>query len=191
MVFLTASQKAERQREQDEVDHERQLREAAEAKQEAEWKRAEEAEGRERRSGRSRQEEGEAARRLRHRLWVLIGATAATIVAAGIATNFWYDARAKAETARQAAETARQAAEAAQKAERLALSRLADWYADAAQLASQRGAWRAALANFDDALKLHHRDPIGLRLGKVRAWVASRRTATPSTSWKTSPAGPI
>ena len=39
-VFLTASQKAERQREQDEVDHERQLREAAEAKQEAERKRA-------------------------------------------------------------------------------------------------------------------------------------------------------
>ena len=54
----------------------------------------------------------------------------------------------------------------------MALSRLADSYADAAQLASQRGAWRAALANFDDALKLHHRDPIGLRLGKVRAWVA-------------------
>ena len=144
MAFLTASQKAERQREQDEVDHERQLREAAEAKQEAERKRAEEAEGRERDQAEAARKEGEAARRLRHRLWILIGATAAAITALLTASYFWY----------------------------LALSRLADSYADAAQLASQRGAWRAALANIDEAIKLHHRDPIGLRLGKVRAWEA-------------------
>jgi hypothetical protein len=137
-----AREAAERKRAEEaqaRAEAERKVAEEAKAREAAERKQAEEA-------AEAARKEREAARRLRRRLWVLIGATAAAIVAAGTATKFWYDAR----------------------------SRLADSYADAAQLASQRGAWRKALENFDEALKLHHfcRDPIGLRLGKVRAWVA-------------------
>jgi tetratricopeptide (TPR) repeat protein len=49
---------------------------------------------------------------------------------------------------------------------------LAASYADAARLDSQRGAWKNALADFDKALAAGYPDSIGIRLGKVRAWVA-------------------
>ena len=91
-AFLSASQENEQQRRADEAEKNRRLAEAerqraeeAEARTAAERRERELAEGRER-------DQAVAARRLRHRLWVMIGATAATVVAAGIATYFWYDA---------------------------------------------------------------------------------------------------
>ena len=87
-AFLSASQEHERQKQADEAEKNRRLAEA-------EHQRAEEAEARER-------DQAMAARRLRHRLWLMIGATAATVVAAGIAMYFWYDAAMQAEVARKA-----------------------------------------------------------------------------------------
>jgi hypothetical protein len=49
---------------------------------------------------------------------------------------------------------------------------LAASYADAARLDSQRGAWKNALADFDKALAAGYPNSIGIRLGKIRAWVA-------------------
>ena len=96
-AFLSASQENEQQRRADEAEKNRRLAEAerqraeeAEARTAAERRERELAEARER-------DEAMATRRLRHRLWVMIGATAATVVAAGIATYFWYDAAMQAE----------------------------------------------------------------------------------------------
>jgi tetratricopeptide (TPR) repeat protein/predicted Ser/Thr protein kinase len=44
--------------------------------------------------------------------------------------------------------------------------------ADAGQLAVRRGNWREALNNYDLALEAGHPDTVGLRLGKIRAWLA-------------------
>ena len=100
-AFLSASQENEQQRRADEAEKNRRLAEAerqraeeAEARTAAERRERELAEARER-------DQAVAARRLRHRLWVMIGATAATVVAAGIATYFWYDAAMQAEVARK------------------------------------------------------------------------------------------
>ena len=103
-AFLSASQENEQQRRADEAeknrrlaDAERQRAEEAEARTAAERRERELTEGRER-------DQAVAARRLRHRLWFMIGATAATIVAAGIAAYFGYRATEKAEVARTAEE---------------------------------------------------------------------------------------
>jgi tetratricopeptide (TPR) repeat protein len=58
------------------------------------------------------------------------------------------------------------------KAEGEARGLLAASYANTARLAMQRGAWRTALANWDDALQAGHADTVGLALDKVRAWCA-------------------
>ena len=101
-AFLSASQENEQQRRADEAEKNRRLAEAecqraeaAEARTAAEHRERELAEGRER-------DQAVAARRLRHRLWVMIGATAATIVAAGIAAYFWHERSQKAEEAGRA-----------------------------------------------------------------------------------------
>src|SRR5262249_53176682 len=49
---------------------------------------------------------------------------------------------------------------------------LAESYAQAARLALQRGAWREALTNLDQALDAGHPARTWLRLQKVRAWCA-------------------
>jgi hypothetical protein len=105
-AFLAASAEAERKHEQDELENERHLREAAEAAQAAERKRAD--------------HEMEAARRLRRRLWAMIGATAAMVVAAGLASYFWYDANVKAEAARQSQKKAVEARNIAEAQTRIA-----------------------------------------------------------------------
>ena len=107
-AFLSASEEAERQREQDELENERRLREAAEAAQAAERKRAD--------------HEAEASRRLRRRLWAMIGATAATVVAAGLAIYLWDDAKDQRILADQRA-VAAQKAEAKEKAQRIIAER--------------------------------------------------------------------
>jgi tetratricopeptide (TPR) repeat protein len=62
---------------------------------------------------------------------------------------------------------------AAGRAEQKAQDLLADSYAQAARLASQRGAWREAIAFIDKALATErHRDSVPLRLDKVRALLA-------------------
>jgi tetratricopeptide (TPR) repeat protein len=49
---------------------------------------------------------------------------------------------------------------------------LAESYAQSARLATRRGAWRDALAQFDRALDAGHPDQADLRLQKVRVWCA-------------------
>jgi serine/threonine protein kinase/Flp pilus assembly protein TadD len=75
----------------------------------------------------------------------------------------------------KAREAARQATSAALKAERAGRETrrlLANSHADAARLASQRGAWRDALVHYDQALAAGYEDSVGLRLAKVQAWMA-------------------
>jgi serine/threonine protein kinase len=60
----------------------------------------------------------------------------------------------------------------AQAAERDAQQRLAQSHYQAARLAMQRGAWRAALTQLDAALAAGHPDEMALRFDKVRAWYA-------------------
>jgi tetratricopeptide (TPR) repeat protein len=60
----------------------------------------------------------------------------------------------------------------ARAAERVARRRLAESHRQAARLAMQRGAWRAALVQLDRALEAGHPDEVGLRFDKVRAWYA-------------------
>jgi tetratricopeptide (TPR) repeat protein len=74
--------------------------------------------------------------------------------------------------ARAAEQASTREASRARQAERRTQDLLAASYADAARLASQRGAWQTALADFDKALAAGHPDSIGIRLDKVRAWVA-------------------
>jgi tetratricopeptide (TPR) repeat protein len=78
----------------------------------------------------------------------------------------------EADRARTAEQASAREAGRARTAERQTQALLAASYAAAARLASQRGAWKDALANFDKALDAGHPDPLGIRLGKVRAWVA-------------------
>jgi tetratricopeptide (TPR) repeat protein/tRNA A-37 threonylcarbamoyl transferase component Bud32 len=66
----------------------------------------------------------------------------------------------------------RRQAEEARAAERQVRQLLADSYAFTAQLAMRRGDWQTALEYLDRALADNHRDPVGLRLEKVRAWCA-------------------
>lgn len=90
---------------------------------------------------------------------VLVGGVAAVFVAltAGlIATSF---ALARATTQRERAE----------RAEKDLQARLAESYAQAAELALQRGAWQTAIENLDRALAAGHSDQNRLRLEKVRA----------------------
>ena len=66
---------------------------------------------------------------------------------------------------------------AANRAEQKAQSLLADSYEQAAQLASQRGAWSKALDFIDKALETErYRDSVPLRLKRVRALMALNRT---------------
>src|SRR5262249_10154562 len=58
------------------------------------------------------------------------------------------------------------------RAEQKATKLLADSFAQAGRLAMRQGAWRTALASFDQALKAGHADSARLRLLKVRAWCA-------------------
>ena len=109
--FLAASEEAERQREQDELENERRLREAAEIAREAE-----------RKQGRSRtanEEQTEATRRLRRRLWSLIGAMAATVLVACVAFREWNKAIAEAERADQRTRVAKAGQFAAESANSL------------------------------------------------------------------------
>ena len=62
--------------------------------------------------------------------------------------------------------------ERAEPAERDVRRALTESYAQAADLALQRGAWRAALENLDKALAAGHPDQARLRLEKVRALAA-------------------
>jgi tetratricopeptide (TPR) repeat protein len=170
--FLNASLALHRRREDEKL-------EAARAREEAERERA----GVERK----RAEEAEAAARQQRRLsrWIMLAAVLAGVlaIAAGIQTRRESKARDDATAAARKEAEARKQAEQNEKLaknnetlakanEQVALFRQAGLYADAAQLASRRGDWRKALENFDKAIESHHRDPIGLRLGKVRAWVA-------------------
>jgi tetratricopeptide (TPR) repeat protein len=60
----------------------------------------------------------------------------------------------------------------ARAAEREARRLLAASYAQTAELAARRGAWRDALANYDRALEAGHPDSASLRLAKAKAWLA-------------------
>jgi tetratricopeptide (TPR) repeat protein len=62
-------------------------------------------------------------------------------------------------------------------AEQEARRRLLESYADAAQLAVRKGDWRAALDNYDRALREGHPDTVGLRLGRAKALFAVNETA--------------
>jgi hypothetical protein len=64
----------------------------------------------------------------------------------------------------------------ARTAEREARRLLAESYAQAAELAARRGAWREALENNDRALAAGHPGSVDLRLAKVRAWRALDET---------------
>ena len=66
----------------------------------------------------------------------------------------------------------RRAAGEAQRAERETRQRLAESHANTANLAEQRGQWLRVLASCDEALRLGHADPVGLRLQRVRAFNA-------------------
>ena len=74
--------------------------------------------------------------------------------------------------ARASAKQAKQEAENARKAEENTRRLLANSYADGARLASQRGAWRTALTQYDQALAAGYPDSVGLRLAKIQAWLA-------------------
>jgi serine/threonine-protein kinase len=63
------------------------------------------------------------------------------------------------------------------RAEKEAHQLLAQSYAQAAELAMRRGDWRAALQNFDKALRAGHPDSAGVHLHKVRAWCAVHEVA--------------
>jgi WD40 repeat protein len=84
-AFVAASEEAERQRKQDEVEHERQLRQAAEAAREAERQRAEEAEARKQVAEAKGQEE-----RKRRRVTVALAASILLMVAAVSGAAIWY-----------------------------------------------------------------------------------------------------
>ena len=121
--FLSVSEEADRHREQEVLERERRLREAAEVAQEAERKRAEEAEARSAAECREREqaelrarEQTIAARRLRNRLWVMIGAARRNDYRRGIATYFGYEATLKTAEARKAEENERKQREIAEEA---------------------------------------------------------------------------
>jgi serine/threonine protein kinase len=49
---------------------------------------------------------------------------------------------------------------------------LLDGYVQDARLADRKGQWREAVAGYNKALEVGHRDPVGLRLSKIRALLA-------------------
>jgi len=121
-AFLSASQENDQQRRADEAEKNRRLAEAerqraeeAEARTAAEYRERELAESRAR-------DQAVAASRLRHMLWFMIGATAATIVAAGFATYFGYDATVKSKVAKAAEEKEKKQRVSAEKASKDALA---------------------------------------------------------------------
>jgi hypothetical protein len=94
-AFLAKSEEAEQQRKQDEVEHERRLREAAETAQAAERKRAKEAEI----AAEQQRQAAETRRRLIRKLWIAATAAAVCAVVAGVLVLLVNAARTSAETA--------------------------------------------------------------------------------------------
>src|SRR5262249_49867930 len=93
-----------------------------------------------------------------------------TALGFGLVTALWWRAASNAFAAHTAEEQAR---EREKDVRRL----LAESYEQAAQLALQRGAWEAALKNFDKARGAGHPDSAPLRLNRVRAWCALHNLA--------------
>jgi hypothetical protein len=98
-----------------------------------------------------------------------IGGTTAGLVQARADRTRALAAESAARTDRDSARTDRDRAQAA---ERDAQQRLAQSHYQAARLAMQRGAWRAALVELDAALAAGHPNEVALRFDKVRAWYA-------------------
>jgi tetratricopeptide (TPR) repeat protein len=107
---------------------------------------------------------------------ILVGAAAAVFLALvlGITGTSIGLVRARADRGRaqQAQRDATADRDRARDAEREARRLLAESHRQAARLAMQRGAWRAALGQLDKALDAGHPDEVGLRFDKVRAWYA-------------------
>jgi tetratricopeptide (TPR) repeat protein len=116
---------------------------------------------------------GERLLKFARRNKAAVGGVAAVFVALvlGIVGTSIGLARARADRtlAREAERNARADRDRARQAERAKGELLAASHVQAARLAMQRGAWRAALDNLDQALQAGHPDTVGLRFDKMRA----------------------
>lgn len=100
------------------------------------------------------------------------GVAVAFVLSLGLGAAMWgLYARQLFETQRaeRAEQDARRSETRALAAEHEAKRQLAETYAQAARLASQRGDWRAALQSYESAMALGHPDEIRMRLGTLAA----------------------
>jgi serine/threonine protein kinase len=103
---------------------------------------------------------------------LLITATVALSVGNVLIRNEQRKTASQRNAAQDAAIQANLQADRAVHAEKATRRLLASSYADAARLASQRGAWKDALMNYDKALATGYEDSVGIRLAKIEAWSA-------------------